>query len=443
MYVSKLQRPRLVYSPTRSSFARDGTLDKVKSLRQVIVPPPWCWSSSFQIIYFLIRNAWCDRIAKFTNENIMTKRGFINIAWANKEPLCDNNDGPPILLFLHGLMCSSDDLPGTSFIHAAIQRGWKVVVHNRPGHSSPLKTPRWSMFGDWRDVDVVVKHIRTKFPTRHVAAIGFSAGAFPLLKYLGEAGVHSGLDAAVCVSGSVKLSDSLDHCSWLFMKIFLHEGKKFFLQANEQILRQFDTLAYDRVMATTTSRDFMAACVPFVTGIKGCYDWTIAKTLLCPYSTIQEIDTPVLFLNAMDDPIVPPKSIQPYEENVFRTNPNLLLAISATGSHCPFLHGCFSPEDYSMKTCLEFVAHQAAIVRLRKTAKAAAIESTRRVSYTEKKKKKMKGGGGGGGGGGGDGGVEEEEEEDDFVSPRTSTLRKRYMERVPLATVATNTAVTK
>jgi predicted alpha/beta-fold hydrolase len=328
-------------------------------------------------------------------------------------------------------MCSSDDLPGTSFIHAAIKRGWKVVVHNRPGHSSPLKTPRWSLFGDWRDVDVVVKHIRKKFPTRHVAAIGFSAGAFPLLKYLGETGVHSGLDAAVCVSGSVKLADSLEQCSWLFMKIFLHEGKKFFLKANEKILRDHDTLAYDRVMATTNARDFMTACVPFITGIQGCYDWTIGKSLLCPYSTIQHIDTPVLFLNAVDDPIVPPASIQPYEENVFRTNPNLLLAISATGSHCPFLHGCFSPEDYSMKTCLEFVAHQAAIVRLRKTAKAAAMESTRRVSYTEKKRKKMTQGGGG-----------EEQEEEDFVSPRTSTLRKRYT-RVPLATVATNTDVTK
>ena len=390
MYLTKIRRPLLIHS-NFSKFALDGTLNTVIALRQTIIPPLWCWSSSFQIIFFLLRNALCDRAARFQSEDIGND---LQLSWAEQEPL---EDEPPILLFLHGLMCSSDDLPGTSFIHAAIKRGWKVVVHNRPGHLANLTKPRFSIFGDYEDVDIVVKHIRAKFPNRHLACIGFSAGCFPLLRYLGETGPDSQIDAAVCISGGIKLSDAFDNCSFLFQQIFIYKAKEYFLQANETILRKHNNDAYEQAIASYRSRSFVQSCAAFVTDSG---KWRDAEKKLDPFPVIKNIETPVLFLNAEDDPIT--GSLLPYQDTVFRTNPNLLLAVSSTGSHCPFLHGFLSPEDYSKATSLEFVAHQVQLKRRRESAVATANEVKLRnlfETFSPPKEKRF--------------------------SPRTSVLRKR------------------
>ena len=308
-------------------------------------------------------------------------------------------------------MCSSNDLPGTSFIHAAIKRGWKVVVHNRPGHVEPLTTPQFSVFGDWRDVEVAVRHIRKQHPKSHLAAVGFSAGVFPLLRYLEKTGSESGIDAAVSVSGSIQLQGSLDNCWWLFEKIFLSEAKQFFFAKNEMILRTHDTAAYDACMAATQSEQFLRACTPFIMGdVNG--TWEDVQHLLDPFPAMMDIKTPILFLNALDDPISP---IDPnHYDAIFRTNPHLLLALSPTGSHCPFLNGCFSPEDYSMTTSLEFIAHQVQLSSVRKNATSVANKVKLKRLYQsfspEDKNKKP------------------------TFSPRTNALRKR----VPLGVVPVN-----
>jgi predicted alpha/beta-fold hydrolase len=369
LYISKLKPVQLIHA-RENSFLKDGTLHNVKSLHKMVIPPPWCWSSSFQIIFFLLRNAWCDRTVNFITEDIKTERGTVKLSWAEEEP---EPEDPPILLFLHGLMCSSDDLPGTSFIHAAIKRGWKVVVHNRPGHVEKLKTPQFSLFGDWRDVDVAVRHIKSKYPKSHVAAVAFSAGVHPLIRYLGETGSSSKLDAAVSISGGIKLEDSLNNCSLLFEQIFLYKAKEFFLEPNEEILVKHDKKAFDECIKARSSESFMKACTPFITGKKD-GTWEDVKVLLDPFPKMLEIKTPMLFLNALDDPIVPHTSVLPYKNSIFRSNPHLLLALTSTGSHCPFLNGCFSPEDFSMTASLEFVAHQVQLSSLRKNAKNVANE---------------------------------------------------------------------
>jgi predicted alpha/beta-fold hydrolase len=410
LYLSKLRPVKLVHAPA-NSFLKDGTLNSVKSLHKMVIPPPWCWSSTFQIIFFLLRNLLCDRKVDFINEDIVTERGSVKLSWAKEEP---DNMEPPILLFLHGLMCSSDDLPGTGFIHAAIKRGWKVVVHNRPGHVEKLQTPRFCCFGDWRDVDVAVKHIKQKYPKSHVAAVAFSAGVYPLLRYLGEMGEASQLDAAVSISGGIRMTDGLNNCSVLFQQIFLYKAKQFFFEPNEALLRKHDTLAYDQCMGAMSSEAFMKACVPFITGnTKG--TWKEVQALIDPFPTMLNIKTNILFLNAEDDPVVQLRSIEPYYNTVFRANPHLLLALSSTGSHCPFLHGCFSPEDYSMTTTLEFVAHQVQLSSLRRNATRCSNEFKLRKlfqSFSPPKK-------------------------EDAESPRTSVLRKR-LERAPLDNVPMN-----
>ena len=97
-YLSKLRPIQLIHA-RENSFLKDGTLNSVRSLHSTIVPPPWCWSSSCQIIFFLLRNMWCDRSVDFRDEDIHTERGTVKLSWAEEEP---ENSDPPVLLFLHG-----------------------------------------------------------------------------------------------------------------------------------------------------------------------------------------------------------------------------------------------------------------------------------------------------------------------------------------------------
>jgi predicted alpha/beta-fold hydrolase len=380
----KIARPIITRAPN-SVFALDGTLTNAMhggmcpslSDPKPIVPPPWAFDSSFQMLYFLIRNALCMRAVRFRDERVPCPRGGppLILSWAENNPTmplpgcaAGDSDAAPILLMLHGLMCDANDLPGTSFIHTAVRRGWKVVVWNRPGHRVPLETPRFSLFGDYRDLDAVVGHIKLRYPNRTLGAIGFSAGCYPALRYLGERGEASAIDATVMISGGLSVDDSMYKCGWFFAACFVSKAKGFFLRANEAVLRAHDNDGYERALAAGTTSEFLRALSPFMCDTGA---WPDAKRIIDPLPTMGNIQSPCLFINALDDPIVPVESVDPYMDTFFKRNRNVLLAQTVTGSHCPFLDG-FGGDDWSLKASFEFLAHQCRIRQLRRNAKAAA-----------------------------------------------------------------------
>lgn len=354
-YLMVVARPRLVLS-SDSRYKKDGTLQRVQSLHRVLTPPPWAFDSTFQIIFFLLRNMWCSRRVTFQQESVPNpeKSGnVLTLSWDLSS--LDVKEDSPILLFMHGLMCNSDDLPGTSFVHAAAQAGFRVCVMNRPGHNGPLVKPRFSIFGDHRDLDAVVRHIKSRYPKSTLSLVAFSAGCYPALRYLGTTGKSSLVDASVMISGGISVDDALTKCGWLFEKIFLANCKQYFLKTNKVVLRSHNSEAFDQAMSATNSADFVKA-----TSAYGCDSgtWEDMKALIDPLDTINNVSSPVLFLNGDDDPIVPTSSIDPHVKSFYESNPNVLLARTATGSHCPFLHGWFAPEDFAEATTLEWLKHQ-------------------------------------------------------------------------------------
>eukprot|EP00946_MAST-07B_sp_MAST-7B-sp1_P001905 g1905.t1 len=348
-----------------------------------IVPPPWAFDSSFQILYFLIRNTLCPRSVKFQDERIPCPRGGppLILSWAEQNPskplkgAARDDDCAPILLMLHGLMCDANDLPGTSFTYTAVERGWKVVVFNRPGHREPLKSPRFSLFGDYRDLDAVVDHIKQRYPNRTLGVIGFSAGCYPALKYLGEKGRGSAIDATVVISGGLSIDDAMHKCGWFFSSIFVSNAKKFFLGPNETILRAHSNEGYERSMAATSASTYLPALSPFMCDGG---TWKDAKEVIDPLPTAANIKSPCLFINAIDDPIVPVESVDPYMDTFFKCNRHVMLAQTVTGSHCPFLEG-FGGDDWSLKASFEFLEHQCRTRQMKRNAKAAAEAGLERI----------------------------------------------------------------
>ena len=383
----KIAPPIITHAPN-SVFALDGTLHNKSacpslSSMKPIVPPPWAFDSSFQILYFLIRNTLCPRSVKFQDERIPCPRGGppLILSWAEQNPskplkgAARDDDCAPILLMLHGLMCDANDLPGTSFTYTAVERGWKVVVFNRPGHREPLKSPRFSLFGDYRDLDAVVDHIKQRYPNRTLGVIGFSAGCYPALKYLGEKGRGSAIDATVVISGGLSIDDAMHKCGWFFSSIFVSNAKKFFLGPNETILRAHSNEGYERSMAATSASTYLPALSPFMCDGG---TWKDAKEVIDPLPTAANIKSPCLFINAIDDPIVPVESVDPYMDTFFKCNRYVMLAQTVTGSHCPFLEG-FGGDDWSLKASFEFLEHQCRTRQMKRNAKAAAEAGLERI----------------------------------------------------------------
>ena len=291
----------------------------------------------------------------------------------------DLNASRPMLLLASGLGGGSQDTYVRSMAATAAERGWQVAVVNMRGcGGSPVTSPR--LFSAFRgandDLRLAVSHLRrTRLAgvgDARLAVIGWSNSGTILNNVLAEqatthANEHDGtarIDAGVA-------------CACPFN-----------MPANSANLRRrFHSAVYDRNLGKSLQRLWAAARpqfvdavtdtpvpVPYWSGLgrSGLLDPTgaekaggsfvaddqLARTALSireldealtrrqyGYESVDDyyyaassdqrlglIETPLLLLNAYDDPIVPGVSLRRALDNA-RANPNLLMAITADGGH--------------------------------------------------------------------------------------------------------------
>lgn len=116
----------------------------------------------------------------------------------------------PLVLLLHGLTGSSNSHYILGQQQALAAQGWASVALNWRGCSGePNLLPRGYHSGVSEDLAAVIQHLQAARPLAPLYAAGYSLGGNVLLKYLGETGDSSGLQAAVAVSVPFRL----DHCA--------------------------------------------------------------------------------------------------------------------------------------------------------------------------------------------------------------------------------------
>jgi predicted alpha/beta-fold hydrolase len=93
----------------------------------------------------------------------------------------------PIIVMLPGLRCHSQDLPGTTLVRRALAYGMRSITVNRRGHTpnTPLKSPRWSLFGDVDDLEQVYWKLKDIFPSSIFFLCGLSSGCALVISGLG------------------------------------------------------------------------------------------------------------------------------------------------------------------------------------------------------------------------------------------------------------------
>ena len=254
--------------------------------------------------------------------------------------LLPHRPGRPGVLVVHGLEGSAES-PYVRGLLARIDRlGWNGAAFDLRSCGrlarSTLRSRTAYHAGQTADLAFVVERLRVRWGGAPLAAAGFSLGGNMLLKWLGETGGRSALQAAVAVSPPYDLAASAERVDgpgvWSagYREFFMRSLRRKALALARELpdsldargIRRcrgftgFDTQVTARLFGFTSAQDYWsrASCGPFLPAIR----------------------RPTLLVSAEDDPIVPAHSIPRAE---IAANPALTLWLTREGGHVGFVAG--------------------------------------------------------------------------------------------------------
>jgi predicted alpha/beta-fold hydrolase len=275
------------------------------------------------------------------------------VDWLVDSP--DRSSETPLLILLHGLEGSAESAYSRQLLQAANEHGWDaVVLHFRDCGDYRNRLPRRYHAGETNDLRYFLRKLSTDGRAGPIMAAGYSLGGNVLLKYLGEEGMATPLDAAAAVSVPLNLHKSAEALSRGFSKIYqIHLLKRM----KNSVRRKFDphTAAFDwrRTMAARTFAEFDDAVTAPLHGFTGkdeYYDRCSSAGFLA------RIERPTLILNSLDDPFMTPDVI-PGEEALSSL---VTMEVSTHGGHVGFIDGGtpWRPSFFLPRRIIEFLDSQ-------------------------------------------------------------------------------------
>lgn len=265
-----------------------------KRLNQEYKPTFWASNRHLQTI---LPWTWWQEEPEFKREYLqMADKGIIALDWLVVEDDETLKKISPIMLFIPDLTGSATDMVATCT--ESLERKFRPVVFNRRGHGgTSLSTYRLQSFGDANDLDEAIEFISHMYPYSEIFAIGFSTGSGLLMSYLGETGVASKLNAAVCISpcydteALFKSNSIPEPYNWLWT---------FKLKS---ILRQHPCLAnvinYNLVLQSSSLKEIDERVYVKLNQYSSLEEYWKHND---PMRNIINISVPVLCVSALDDP---------------------------------------------------------------------------------------------------------------------------------------------
>jgi predicted alpha/beta-fold hydrolase len=164
----------------------------------------------------------------------------------------------PLLVVLHGLEGSAESSYARMLMQAALDRQWRpCVLHFRDCGDYRNQLPRRYHAGETGDIRYFLKTLHDQGQTGPIFAVGYSLGGNILLKYLGESGTDSRLQAAGAVCVPLDLHICAEALNTGFSKFYQNVLLK---NMKTAVRRKFDrdTAAFDwdRAMGAKNFADF-------------------------------------------------------------------------------------------------------------------------------------------------------------------------------------------
>lgn len=259
----------------------------------------------------------------------------------------------PLVLVLHGLTGSSSSHYVLGLQQALTTRGWASVALNWRGCSGePNLLARGYHSGASDDLAETVRHLRAQRPLTPLYVVGYSLGGNVLLKYLGETGGDSQVQAAAAVSVPFRLDQCADRLGLGFSRVYqAHFMKQMVayvktkqrLFAHQGMADRLSTL--DQLGALDGMRtfwDFDDRITAPLHGFKGAQDY---YTRSSSRYFLARIATPTLIIQATDDPFVFRHSLPESAE----LSPHIEFELHAHGGHVGFIDGSLRKPGYYLE----------------------------------------------------------------------------------------------
>lgn len=266
------------------------------------------------------------------------------------------NDAPggdrPFLILLHGLESSAESNYAQQLLKAASDKDWHAaVLHFRDCGDYRNRLPRRYHAGETNDLRYFLNKIRIGGYKGPIMTVGYSLGGNVLLKYLGEDGARTPVQAAAAVCVPLSLQRCADALSQGFSKVYQRHLLKRMKQA---VTRKFDrhTAAFDwdRAMRAKSFAEFDDVVTAPLHGFSGKDEYYETCSSMAFLKTIER---PTLVINAKDDPFMMPDML-PGPECLAE---EVTLEISENGGHVGFISGGtpWNPKYYLPGRIIDFL----------------------------------------------------------------------------------------
>jgi len=240
----------------------------------------------------------------------------------------------PLVLILHGLEGSVDSSYAQGMLAAIVENQWRgVFMHFRGCSGEPNRMIRSYHSGETRDLARVVQHIRKREPNTPLAAIGFSLGGNVLLKWLGETGEDSPLEAAAAISVPFELDKAALRMQHGFSRIYQwHLLACLRKRLGDQFREQDVEYGLTALSGVKTLWDFDEKVTAPMYGFASADEYYKRSS---SRRYLSKIRTPTLLVQALDDPFMTDDLIPELEE----LPNNIELEVTAGGGHVGFVAG--------------------------------------------------------------------------------------------------------
>jgi uncharacterized protein len=246
---------------------------------------------------------------------------------------------------LHGLEGSSDAVYVQGTARGLQLAGMRVTALNfrscaqdpANGALLPPLTSRLYHSGDTRDLDLVVDTLARRDLKTPLYAVGFSLGGNVLLKWLGEQGARSRIEAAatICVPYDLAASSrGLERgVRRLYAAHFLKQLKRKAADVIRRFPRETEHINFDRIRFAQTLFRFDDYATAPLNGFHSATDYYRKSSSL---RFLSDIEVPTLCVNSEDDPFVPAATIQAARD---AASEDVKLVATPWGGHVSFTTG--------------------------------------------------------------------------------------------------------
>lgn len=265
------------------------------------------------------------------------------------QPLTNDYEDDVTIAICPGICNSSESVYIRTFVHFAQCHGYRCAVLNHVGvlPSVKITAPRIFTYGHTDDYHMMLQSLIEKHPNTKIICIGFSLGGNLVTKYLGERGSNklSSIIGGISIcQGYNAIEGTKFLLNWqnfrrFYLYIMTESVKNIIIKhktilLSEEVKQRCNLNEWDIVSAATLPEldEAYTRKVHNFRSVKELYKWSSSLFYL------DNVTTPMVFINALDDPIVPEMLLEPIKEHA-RTHPQTLYVELAHGGHLGFYEG--------------------------------------------------------------------------------------------------------